>query len=647
MKMKLYQIIKPLIFFILCLFFMTVIFIYVSKEENLPEKITGNCFDNLRFIVRSNQHAETIHCFYNECEGENIYYLFLPSYSNLQNIQATWAIAEKIELKNTTEHLILSDSLSPCPLKANCTYNVQFYGNNDNIIESGKLKVLQSQNLPTMYIETTSGSLDYLNADKNNVETGQLTFYSYNGEIEYCDKLKQITGRGNETWRYDKRSYGIKLNYETSLENMGAAENWILLPNVTDDTYLRNKITYDMAISAGTVWAPESCFIDLYINNVYHGLYQLCEKLEIHNERINISNLELANKRLNPDQYNKNKLSQIFTDLTKYIDLTWNPSDISGGYLIERDYPEKYNQEKSGFQTSILHDYYSVKSPSYASFEEISYISSLFAEMEYAVTSETGINPFTQKSYSDYIDIDSFVVKYLIDEISKNDGGGASSAFYFKPEDNISEKIFAGPVWDYDKAYGSLRLSFDANTRDITWLTLNRKNTSLYRYLYQFPEFQQAVREIYQSSFSEYLDDIILNQIDELSKEIRASAEMDRLRWKGSFVRFDEEYDTLDDNIKFLKNFIKERKEFLDTIWIKNINDSSLCTIHFIYSEPGYEQIDLYLGVLKGETIPYVLTPTQDYAGNVFKCWISESENTEFDPKSPILYDMTVRAQFE
>lgn len=194
-----------------------------------------------------------------------------------------------------------------------------------------------------------------------------------------------------------------------------------------DNIYIRNKITYDMAVSAGMEGAPESRYIDLYINHKYHGMYQLSEKVEIDPERIAVDDLGRENERVDKEY----KMAEKFgDDIAKGIRLNGSPEDITGGYLIERDVHGKYAAETSGFQSITSGEYYTIKSPEYASEAEVYYIRELFSEMEAAVRDENGINPDTQKSYLEYIDLDSFAQKYIIEEFSKNNGGGATQFFF-------------------------------------------------------------------------------------------------------------------------------------------------------------------------------------------------------------------------
>ena len=45
------------------------------------------------------------------------------------------------------------------------------------------------------------------------------------------------------------------------------------------------------------------------------------------------------------------------------------------------------------------------------------------------------------KSYQDYIDVDSFVKKYLTEEVSKNYDAGVSSSYFFKDSDLNGGKL--------------------------------------------------------------------------------------------------------------------------------------------------------------------------------------------------------------
>lgn len=632
--------IKIIILSVLPLLLLT--YIKPDSAENLAE--TSSCFDNMIITIGSNSGSQRIGCYYSQAEDENgIFYIFLPSYANISQLKIDFSGANEVNFRQ--ENSNESDGFSVNAgtwiwedgLKENIIYETEFV-KDGQVVETGKLKLMQSANLPAMFVETRSGSLDYLNENKANREPGEMALYTETGELEWSDGLVHMTGRGNETWKFDKRSYSIKLENKANLLGMGQAKDWILLCNVFDDAYIRNKITYDMAIAAGMAASPESRYMDLYVNGKYHGMYQLTEKVEIDKERIDIADLDKKNEAVNRSNYNVEKLERAYTDRTKAVYLPGIPDDITGGYLVERDYGVKFAETISGFQTHTLHDCYSIINPELASVEELQYISTLFENMEAAIVAEDGINPDTGKSYLDYIDLKSFADKYIVEELSKNEGGGMSSAFYYKPEDGISEKIFAGPVWDYDKAYAR-DVYINNNPQNLCYLTMKAASTELYRHLYKHTEFQEKVKAEYKAFFSAYLEELVNEKIDAYAAEICKSAVMDQIRWKEAYENREAIHPEYEVNIESIKAFLQERKAFLDKVWAK---DAPICDIQFV---DEYQQQNNWIGVIKGESLGEI--PASESSTAIFEGWFHRDTLKELDVSEPVLEDAVYMAKWK
>lgn len=539
--------------------------------------------------------------------------------------------ADWIELQDEDDLVIIKRGDTVEPLRTDVTYECRFVRNGESYQEIN-LKILQSANIPAVFIETESGTLEAVNADKDYKEPGSFALISEEGQPECIDDLDYITGRGNDTWLRPKKSYGIKLQSPANLLCMGEAKHWVLLCNVIDDIYLRNKITYDMAVTAGMDGAPKSQFVDLYINHSYHGMYQLSEKVEIDRERIPIRSLEADNEKVNKDYKAAGKFGD---DRSKGVILEETPEDISGGYLVERDLYSKYTVETSGFQSTVSQEYYTIKSPEYASETEVAYVRNLFGEMEAAIRDKNGTNPVTQKSYLEYIDLLSFAQKYIIEEMSANNGGGASSSFFYKPEDAVSHKIFAGPVWDYDKAYGILR-GYNANTRALGYLTLRDEGTTLFRELYKHAEFRDAVSMCWKRFFSEYMESIYKEKIDYYYAEIENAVKMDRARWSKYYGIYNWKEEN-EKRINYLKRFIEERKRFLDEVWGEN---AEICTVTF--EEPKL-QIHTTLGVIRGEKIVPVSDDDIRAASGIYlEGWRDAKTGELFDESLPVERDMVL-----
>lgn len=127
--------------------------------------------------------------------------------------------------------------------------------------------------------------IQYPNERNENFHT--TSFSSYAG-VEY---------RGATSQKYDKKSFGIELwqnlfgnDLSTSLLGMHPGEDWILDAMYIDDLRMRNKISFElwekMAVTPVEDHKPEvfpgiHCkYVELFINNKYHGLYSLDEKLD-------------------------------------------------------------------------------------------------------------------------------------------------------------------------------------------------------------------------------------------------------------------------------------------------------------------------------------------------------------------------------
>lgn len=622
---------------LLTLFIVSVLIILFLLQNNISSNSSVLAVNTDSLILEMSCASDNliIEPFQSRYENEEIYYYFLPSYLKLKDITMHIGNDYSIRLspENESSSAFVKNNNDNCDLiEVNELYNLTFLDNTNTDIISCKVRFLQS-NLPSIFVNTESGNLDYINNDKNNKEKADITILDSNGIVQCKDSMEHITGRGNQTWLFDKKSYSIKLSQKINLFNMGEAKDWILLCNVVDDSNLRNKLTYDMAIAANMPFSPESVYVDLFMNGKYHGLYMLCEKIEVDPERVAIPNLDKENLVVN-NLSAESPISLITDGDNIYAEMSNSPKDITGGYIIERDVKEKYLDSLSGFKSRILGDYYTLKNPEYATKDELSYIQDFMEDAEKAITSTSGINNDTGKKYTDYIDINSFVKKYIIEELSSNDGGGATSAYYYKPSDAISTKLFAGPVWDYDKAYGNGFHDLDDNPEVLNYLTLHNENTLLYWYLCQKPEFMELAKKEYTNFFSDYLGELVNHGVDEYTNYIAESAFMNKVRWHYIEYMIRNNGSDIYESTNYVKDFIKNRKEFLDNVWI---NNSELCNITL--SDEGI--IKYRFSVIKGTK----LKALPDFHGQKDYKLYDNVTNKEFNINTPINKNYDFRVQ--
>lgn len=79
------------------------------------------------------------------------------------------------------------------------------------------------------------------------------------------------------------------------------------------------------------------------------------------------------------------------------------------------------------------------------------YITAVWQNYEDAV-SNGGVNPETGASFSEYMDLPSLAKSYLLLELAQEPNAYVSSTYFYKPAD--SEKLYAGPLWDFDTSFG-------------------------------------------------------------------------------------------------------------------------------------------------------------------------------------------------
>ncbi|NLE20718.1 MAG: hypothetical protein GX623_07890, partial [Clostridiales bacterium] len=383
-------------------------------------------------------------------ERRREYFLFLPAGANTDGLRLFFTGAKKLTLDGTA-------------VESGAPFNpLASFAGTRMATDGGKymLQVMKSEKVPALFVSTRSGTLDIIHHNKDREEPGHLLILEAEGGVPYDGGLSQVKGRGNWTFSLAKKPYQFKLEEARDLFGLGRSKTWILLANHYDNSLLRNRVVLDLAGAAGLPYSSKSRAVDLYVNQEYRGAYLLCEKVEIGDSRVDIRDLEKATEKANqlPLSEYPPFNSEFGKGSVKGRRIPGAPGDISGGYLLELEYYDRYLLEPSGFVTSrgqpVL-----IKEPRYASRGQVEYIYTFMQGFENAVFAEDGIDPLSRKHYSEFVDLESLAKKYLIEEISKNYDGNRSSLFFYKPADGQSALAYCGPAWDYDIALGNYATS--------------------------------------------------------------------------------------------------------------------------------------------------------------------------------------------
>lgn len=343
------------------------------------------------------------------------------------------------------------------------------------------VKVYRGSGLPTMYLTSADAGKDriWVDSSKSNKATGSMRLFDADGRKIYDGDLKQIKARGNSTFSYaEKKAYQIKLSNKADLlGNDEKVKTWVLLAGYFDATMMHDKLFKDLAAELGMDFTPSADWVNLYYDGEYRGVYLLSEKNSVGKAAVDITDLEEKYEALNSNygenaviKTDSNKYGQIFA----YTEGLKDPENLTGGYLIELNLQgtsEVYGwDEVNGFGTARKNDGgINVKSPEWGSKAAIKYISEYYQEFEDAVYATdkngnyTGINPKTGKSFDEYVDMESLVQVFLMQELGLNPDGFMSSLFFYKDIDGI---MYAGPVWDMDLTLGTAWTKYLSPTID-------------------------------------------------------------------------------------------------------------------------------------------------------------------------------------
>ncbi|MBQ9880842.1 MAG: CotH kinase family protein [Clostridia bacterium] len=401
------------------------------------------------------------------------------------------------------------------------------------------LTVMRSENIPAVFITTDTGGLAYIHKDKDNKVPGRLIVRE-GGRITLDERLSRIKMRGNsweETPEDYLKAYNIKFETRQSLLGLGKAKKWSLLYSEVE----RNQFALGLAKRAGIEFTPDCAPADLYIDGDYRGTYLFCESVQIAKNRVDIPDLKDANEAANPGvdikkcalAGDRNSESTI-PGSRKWVEIPNDPSNISGGYLIELDSYERYCEEISGFVSSLSTPIV-IKSPEYASEAEVDYISDYWQEAEDALYSDTGYNS-QGGYYSDYFDLDSLVKVFIVQEFCMNGDAGGTSCFFYKKPDG---KLYAGPVWDYNGALGAEKIDYEGLKLGdpTTWWTVQRVREEVddvpffFGMLFRHGDFREAVQKAWPDFSSVYLDGAA-ESVDASGASLSASSVMKAMRWQ-------------------------------------------------------------------------------------------------------------------
>lgn len=263
----------------------------------------------------------------------------------------------------------------------------------------------QMNNVPTIYIDSDApidadnwGKAAIEVFDQNNMIGGSFTLDNTGLSVKYV-------GDGSD----EKKSYRLKFENKRAFlgSKSGSYKQWVLESNDDDPSMLRNGLTEELGDQLGFSFTPGCQYADLVVNGTYVGTYQITDRVKVESSRVLVSNkatdwlLEIASN----GEVGANDL---------YVE----GDDTNPNIVIKN--PDKDDitaEEQAALQTAVG-----------------DYFSSFWTDIE------------------NKVDQTSFINWYVASEIL---GGYKQLSDIFVYKDNADGKLFFGPLWSNDKAYGN------------------------------------------------------------------------------------------------------------------------------------------------------------------------------------------------
>lgn len=400
-------------------------------------------------------------------------------------------------------------TISPLSGEGNKQITVEIPENKENFIISTLIKVKTRTKFTTISIKQEAAPLEgffypllTINTENNkpidskdDYVNATITIQSRDKKGNIIEKLlevkTEIKGRGNTTWGMEKKPYRLKFDKSSEVLGMPKNKHWVLLANYSDKTLMRNELAFEVSRRMGFAYTPRVKYVDVILNGNYVGNYMLCEHIRIDKNRVNISELEPTD------------------------------TDITGGYLLEID---ERRGEPVWFETQEAKMTFCVNRPEDIPDNQKEYISNHVQKVEDVLYGKNGINPVEE--LHKYIDMKSFIDYLLLNELSKNvDGNLRLSTFVYK--DKGDDKLYFGPVWDYDIAFGNVDY-FGCNNTSGWYAPIE---AAWYREFFSHSEFDKMVKDRWKELRSGELNDLHVF-IDNLAEKMEVSQKLNFNRWR-------------------------------------------------------------------------------------------------------------------
>ena len=367
-----------------------------------------------------------------------------------------------------------------------------------------------------------------------------------NPDIHFEGKIG-IETRGQTSSGFPKRQYGFEFRDENgndkdvSILNLPAESDWVLHGPYSDKTLMRNYLAYEFSNRIGR-YACRTKFVEVFLNNTgdktvqskhYVGVYLLIEKIKRGKHRVDIQSLKSTHSK---------------------------SPEITGGYIIKID---KMDPKETFFYTQrgthLAHVYPKGHEMPYVQRDWIQNYMSIF---ESVLAGKEYKDP--KKGYAKYIDVDSFIDHFIINELFKNIDGFRISTYMSKDRGG---KLTMGPVWDFNWSAGNISFNDGWNTN--SWLIYTNHVPFWWNRLLSDNSFKQKlVNKWKKLRKNELSTSAILDEIDKTAEYLSEAQKRNFVKWRvlghSHIANRDPGSRTYQGEVDTIKTWLRARLQWMD-----------------------------------------------------------------------------------
>ncbi len=256
-----------------------------------------------------------------------------------------------------------------------------------------------------------------------------------------------IKYRGASSLNYEQKSFAVEFRDDQNREikrrplGLQAGSDWVLVACWLDRTCMRNALAYRLGHAFGR-WSPALRWVEVSVNGNYRGIYQLVEAIRSGSHRLNLV-------RPAPESL---------------------LGDITGDYVFRREHAGKSRHEQN---PRLAYDWVSAaRDPNgrrsvfthhYPRHDDLTegqrqYLHTFVAQFEEGMYRGAARG----QKLETLLDIPSWVDYALATEWSHDVDGWMKSMYFIKRADAVGVRLELTPLWDYNLAFGQVKVR-DAN----------------------------------------------------------------------------------------------------------------------------------------------------------------------------------------